>query len=55
MVNHIAIGLFIILVITILLRTISKNITKVKDWLPNLISIIGFLLMAIWWMYAYNR
>jgi hypothetical protein len=55
MVSHIAIGLFIILVITIFLRTISKNITKVKGLLPDLVSVIGFLLMAIWCIYAYNR
>jgi hypothetical protein len=55
MVSHTAIGLFIILIITIFLRKVSKRFDRENGWLPNLISVIGFLLMAIWWIYSYNK
>jgi uncharacterized membrane protein YphA (DoxX/SURF4 family) len=55
MVSHIAIGLFIILIITIFLRNVSKHFDMAKGWLPNFISVIGFLLMAIWWIYSSNK
>jgi hypothetical protein len=53
MVSHTAIGLFIIVVITVFLGNISKRFDRVKAWLPGFISAIGFLFMAIWWVYSY--
>ena len=55
MVSHVVIGLFIILAVTIFLRTITKGFDRGKGWLPNLISIIGFILMALWWFYTSDK